>query len=815
MPPKRLGGDTAMHGRVGGLVRGKKLRKGACDLLGRVKNVGPFRELDNTMQIRLEKPKASRSKKAVKRGRAGADKDVTQAAIQTMLATKDAQRARALAPAPKSPTKSPMKKKPRSITAGPAAALGTAARGAKLVVEARGAYNATSKRYDFDGELGAPHSICEVGQLIHDGKLKISKLQKDKSYGIPYATMARWAMDDKKWREKQNLSGGVEGKPRWYVEKHSRARKTLDSAGAPTLLAKPARAAIVHAVCDAKRNGCPFQPKEVKAIIREACIATGKINPSTKERYYETTRVDGQLNSICGAAKRDYDVTLENQKGQGHARERVDACDYEALTKNVELVAPLLRAFQEQYGKIPLDNVGNYDETFLDLCAYASTGAYLVPSDDVAVQVLIPFEKSPHITLLIFTLGGKLLRILVGIIGTTDIAPHPFHLSLVKDKTRIGLFQTDNGWITHRTKYEGLKVYFADDNVLGNSPCCLNFDGHKSNTDKVPGTLEDEAVPILLRENQTFGHTPLAHSTAIGTQQADLPQGIIQRAKAKFADLMRSQVRGSLKKRGKYKGRVSTATVLRLIEQAFFESGVDDPAKIMDDHKRVGYWVEEGWLMWDPRQTMNRAKLDFGNALGKGDAAEADAGERSAGAQNLDRAMEMARADVEAVGGAVHKAYTPPVDLDEAAAVHVPRRTREDRAQYGLVVTDDDYVKAISSEGARALAERAAEAAKASKVSERWEKRRAEIRAVEKQVADGAPLENLKVGQLKSLIYGRTGSGAKASNNKEGAMLAEARVALGRDLMLPPTPTRRGAEDSADAAGDGSDGELEDGADDP
>ncbi|KAH8081663.1 hypothetical protein JL720_8785 [Aureococcus anophagefferens] len=682
MPPKRLGGDTAMHGRVGGLVRGKKLRKGACDLLGRVKNVGPFRELDNTMQIRLEKPKASRSKKAVKRGRAGADKDVTQAAIQTMLATKDAQRARALAPAPKSPTKSPMKKKPRSITAGPAAALGTAARGAKLVVEARGAYNATSKRYDFDGELGAPHSICEVGQLIHDGKLKISKLQKDKSYGIPYATMARWAMDDKKWREKQNLSGGVEGKP--------------------------------------------ALPKEVKAIIREACIATGKINPSTKERYYETTRVDGQLNSICGAAKRDYDVTLENQKGQGHARERVDACDYEALTKNVELVAPLLRAFQEQYGKIPLDNVGNYDETFLDLCAYASTGAYL----------------SPHITLLIFTLGGKLLRILVGIIGTTDIAPHPFHLSLVKDKTRIGLFQTDNGWITHRTKYEGLKVYFADDNVLGNSPCCLNFDGHKSNTDKVPGTLEDEAVPILLRENQTFGHTPLAHSTAIGTQQADLPQGIIQRAKAKFADLMRSQVRGSLKKRGKYKGRVSTATVLRLIEQAFFESGVDDPAKIMDDHKRVGYWVEEGWLMWDPRQTMNRAKLDFGNALGKGDAAEADAGERSAGAQNLDRAMEMARADVEAVGGAVHKAYTPPV-------------------------------------------------------------------------ADGAPLENLKVGQLKSLIYGRTGSGAKASNNKEGAMLAEARVALGRDLMLPPTPTRRGAEDSADAAGDGSDGELEDGADDP
>ena len=52
-----------------------------------------------------------------------------------------------------------MKKKQKSITDGPAAALGAARRGAKLVIEPRGAYNATSKLHDFDGECGAANRL--------------------------------------------------------------------------------------------------------------------------------------------------------------------------------------------------------------------------------------------------------------------------------------------------------------------------------------------------------------------------------------------------------------------------------------------------------------------------------------------------------------------------------------------------------------------------------------------------------------------------------------------------------------------------------
>ena len=58
--------------------------------------------------------------------------------------------------------------------------------------------------------------------------------------------------------------------------------------------------------------------------------------------------------------------------------------------------------------------------------------------------------------------------------------------------------------------------------------------------------------------------------------------------------------------------------------------------------------------------------------------------------------------------------------------------------------------------------------------------------------------------ELKALVYGRTGAEPKASNNKEGAMVAEARAALARELMLPPTPAKadatRADADDDDAA---------------
>jgi hypothetical protein len=158
----------------------------------------------------------------------------------------------------------------------------------------------------------------------------------------------------------------------------------------------------------------------------------------------------------------------------------------------------------------------------------------------------------------------------------------------VRDKKRIGLWQSEKGWVTDETKYQAVKVFIEDSDLLGVVPCCVNFDAHGSNTNirknpTDPGVML-ETVAGLLKANKIFGHCPKAHTTGIGTQQLDLPKGIIQKGCANFDALMARQVAASLDMRGKYKGRVSTAQILRLVELAFFEMNADDPACLLRHH---------------------------------------------------------------------------------------------------------------------------------------------------------------------------------------------------------------------------------------
>ncbi|KAJ1446411.1 hypothetical protein M885DRAFT_577707 [Pelagophyceae sp. CCMP2097] len=78
------------------------------------------------------------------------------------------------------------------------------------------------------------------------------------------------------------------------------------------------------------------------------------------------------------------------------ALERAKACDYGELQENVARVKIALREFQEVNGKVSDEDVGNWDETFLDLCKYAQKGAYIAPDDGLSDQCITPIEKSPH-----------------------------------------------------------------------------------------------------------------------------------------------------------------------------------------------------------------------------------------------------------------------------------------------------------------------------------------------------------------------------------------------------------------------------------
>jgi hypothetical protein len=442
---KRLGSDSLRNGRLGGFAKGRSARSAAMDISARVEGA-ELVSLASGIAARRD----ARSTAATKRDRGARDAEASRAAIARMLASRS-DKAQAL-----SPRASPPKKKNRpSAVARASEALATVPRGAKVVVSVRGAYNASTNQYDFNGEEGAPHSIVGIGRQILAGNLKLSHLRA-KNHGVPYATMQRWCRDDKKARELQKVRGGVAGKPHWLVELEQRNRRSLDRAGAPTVLAQPARTLIAHEVIKQKKAGTPLEKAEVLQAVRAACIETGAQNRRTGGLYDCTTRVDDQVSRILRDANDAYGAGIGERKGQGMSLQRAQALSFDALTKNVERVRPLLREFQEKYGKVSLLQVGNFDETFVDLCKYGN-GVFLCPNDGVSCQVVVPFERSPHITLFVTVLGGRIQRLLVGIIGADGIAPHPFHLQCVKDKNRVGLWQSQNGWVTNDAKRAALE----------------------------------------------------------------------------------------------------------------------------------------------------------------------------------------------------------------------------------------------------------------------------------------------------------------------------------------------------------------------
>jgi hypothetical protein len=304
-----------------------------------------------------------------------------------------------------------------------------------MQVAVRGSYNATREvpQYDFDGEKDAPFSICGIGKLIMEGRLTESQLLKKNEnggpkYGVGRTTMRRWNVADL----------AHDGKPHWFVEKHVRNRRSLPTSGPPSVLGA-AETALAHAVIRRKQAAMPMMAPTVKGILLETAIGLGRCVAATGEKYDETTNVDTMYAGFLRRTEKKYDVKLGAAKGQALGKQRA-VVTLSVIEKNVEIVRPALKSFQDEHGPIQsLEQVGNMDETFADLNKYATLGKlFLCPDDNLSNNVLTAFERSPHITFLVCVLGGRILRLMVVIKGADGIAPHPKHLQLVKDRRRIG-----------------------------------------------------------------------------------------------------------------------------------------------------------------------------------------------------------------------------------------------------------------------------------------------------------------------------------------------------------------------------------------
>ena len=692
-------------------------------------------------------------------------------------------------------------------------------RGGNKAVVLRGSYNATNNTYDFNGELGAKYSICGLGAQIRDGTLRLSDLKKSNEegqplYGVPETTMRRWMKDDAVVVGR----GGQPGTPHWLAERDTRQRKGLKKSGPPPVLGG-AEKVIASYVLDHKKIGNPFPKIMVKKALLKSAIEIGATHNG--RGYTETTNVDELYNGFLRRTKTNLNVDLMHTHAQTQSTQRARV-SIEALQENVEKVRGPLRAFQEKYGAVSLERVGNFDETFLDLGKFANAAnTYLVPNDGVETSVMVPFERAPHVTLLILILGAKLCRIIVVIKGADGRLPSPAHLGRLKDKSRIGLVQSETGWINGELKYGAMEQWIEDLGLGPDSePVVMNFDGHHSNTERRQvgeGGEAKQSIMALMRQNKIFGHCPCAHSTDKGTQQADLKDGVVQRGCAAFDRLMAQHMLYQNKpERGVYQGRIPICDMVALVEEAFFEVTFD-PMKNVRDHKAVGYYQgQDGFLQWNPLLTVNHEKYEVAKNFGS----EGSAGPRSERASNVEAARQRALSQMEAAGYA-YKFVTGPIIRQNRGKVAFKQRHWRSRNKFGIVTTEKTYEEALIAEEKEKAEAATSKDKAAAKTAAAWEKQRPAIRAVEAKLHGATTptaLKGLSIKDQRAFIYGRTGHHSKAKSNKNGEVELEATALFSEPLKLPPTPGAPADEGGAPADeggapaddGDGGDSEVED-----
>ncbi|KAG8463137.1 hypothetical protein KFE25_011134 [Diacronema lutheri] len=265
---------------------------------------------------------------------------------------------------------------------------------------------------------------------------------------------------------------------------------------------------------------------------------------------------------------------------------------FDALKAYAAKVNPALRDFQLIHGKLTLKDVGNLDETGLDLCA-GSCGKF-VQLERFGNQVLVPFEQSPHWTLVVGFVGPvrmKMLAIMKGVEGHT---PSPYHAQLLDVNSDVFLGQSVNGWITNPLKEAFFKMQI-DAGTIGKRPLVINVDGHDSN-------LNNDVLHALAAKHNVLLLVPPSHTSAdingMGTQQCDRPRchgGPIACFKSAFRELFCKQFFSSVRKKV---NKVSVAEIVKLIEMAWSTSF--KPELIEKLNRDVGYYNDdEGFLQWD------------------------------------------------------------------------------------------------------------------------------------------------------------------------------------------------------------------------
>eukprot|EP00964_Phaeocystis_antarctica_P036664 scaffold20940_cov96-Phaeocystis_antarctica.AAC.2 len=264
--------------------------------------------------------------------------------------------------------------------------------------------------------------VCAVGEMIRKKQLTIHQLRKPdnavaKKYRVPASTMAEWCMDDA-----AKVPNGVTGSPHWLVERDVR-RRTHRSKPGPGPVLGEGEDALMLAMGNAAKKSMPFEIEEVEEIIRDMCIRLKLVDHrgTAYSAYSDVSTLRDAFLKRCEAKG----VCFVQREGQKLSTARHFATsDTESLKECREMINPVLLAFQEKHGAVPLEDTGNFDEAGLDLTSYAEDGNYLCLRS-FGKSVLVPYDQSPHFTIIVGFCGKNKMVLMLIKIGPDYCAPHP------------------------------------------------------------------------------------------------------------------------------------------------------------------------------------------------------------------------------------------------------------------------------------------------------------------------------------------------------------------------------------------------------
>jgi hypothetical protein len=608
---------------------------------------------------------------------------------------------------------------------------------------------------------------------------------------------------------------------RWLLERDERRRTSLPTSGGVkgggTVLGKAAEDKLILEIVEAAKAKCPFTREELEEVVRDTAIKLELKIAKTGQPYVESTDVSALTDAfLARAAKKG--VHILKKGGRKYALQRLVNQSADSLKRYAAKINPALKAFQLKHNvKLGLKDVGNWDETGLDLCAFASMDYLFLKFS--GNEVAVPFEQSPHITIVVgFTGDAKMILLLI-IKGSENVPPSSVHAQLLGRESLVYIAQTVTGWINNELKTAFLKLQI-DRGILGKSPKVVNVDGHDSNANNAElHKLADEGNVLVV--------IPPSHTSAavdgMGTQQCDRPAhqgGPIALLKAAIRRLLRRQFFANVRDKA-VKSTVTIAEIAAIGEKAWHESF--DVRKMERLNADVGYYIDAaGFLQWDLTRIM-RPELDVCAAPSAPASAALTAstapvvsnfGGRAA-VQAAQQEQEMAIANVRA-------------DVDKVFAVHnsvlniaqpvVPRPTQpaergrgaRKHSRDGLIVGGEEW-EAWQADKEEAAAK--AVTKKATTALAFWARHRAAVRAIEEKLEDGVEVEDLNVSELKALIISRTGHTAKTAKGGKAALLIEAASAMSRESCIPPTPPRPPQDENDGSAvcecGTAADADLE------